>query len=238
MVSIPKIIHQIWIQGKKKMPLCYRLQVQTWQKHNPFWEYRLWDEDSLLTLIHSRYRELLPVYKAYESVVARADIGRYVVLHEFGGLYVDADTICVRSIDRYLIEPNVSLYVQVYDNPVWQVDPDELIGSVSNAFIACMPGHEIWQHVFRYLRECEHPQPVWILVTGPDMFIKCLKQYLSDHEDVHFFTKDRIVTAYYISRHYMRWYAWKNRDVFAIHYNESARSEWKPSFRSWLWPET
>jgi len=138
------------------------------------------DEDSLKTLIHHHYSELLPVYEAYESVVARADIGRYAVLHKFGGLYVDTDTTCIRSVDRYLIEPNVSLYVQVYDNPAWQVNPDKLIESASNAFIACTPGHEIWQHVFRNFKECEHPQPVWILATGPEMYIECLKQYISD----------------------------------------------------------
>jgi mannosyltransferase OCH1-like enzyme len=238
MVPIPKIIHQIWIQGKNKMPLRYRFQGQTWQKHNPSWEYCIWDDDSLKTLIHDHYRELLPVYEAYEPVVARADIGRYAVLHRFGGLYVDTDTTCVRSIDRYLVEPNVSLYVQVYDNPSWEVDPDKLVESVSNAFIACIPGHEIWQRVFRYFKEFEHPQPVWILATGPDMYIECLKQYRSDHEDVHFFTRDRIVTAYYLSRHYLRWYAWKNPDIFAIHYNDSARLAWKPSLRDWLWPDT
>jgi len=238
MIPIPKIIHQIWIQGQDKLPSRYRSQVQTWRKRNPSWEYRLWDEDSLLVLIRRHYTELLPLYEAYESVVARADIARYTVLHKFGGLYADTDTTCVRSIDPYLVEPNVSLYVQVYDNPVWQADPDELLGSVSNALIACIPGHEIWQHVFRYFREREHPQPAWILVTGPDMFIECLKRYLSDHDDVHFFARDRIVTAYYIPRHYMRWYAWKNRNVFAIHYNDSARSEWKPSLKYWLWPDT
>jgi mannosyltransferase OCH1-like enzyme len=238
MDPIPKIIHQIWIQGYRKMPLRYRLQARTWRKHNPSWEYRLWDEDALKALIRHRYRELLPVYEAYESVVARADIGRYAILHAFGGLYVDTDTICVRPIDPYFLEPNVSLYVQVYDNPIWAVNPDELTESVSNALIACIPGHAIWQHVFRYLRESEHPQYFWILVTGPDMFIGRLKEYLSNYDDVHFLTRERIVTAFYLPRHFLRWYAWRNRGVFAIHYNDSARSEWKPSLRSWLWPDT
>jgi hypothetical protein len=70
------------------------------------------------------------------------------------------------------------------------------------------------------------------------MYIGCLKRYISEHKDVHFFTRDRIVTAYYLSRHYLRWYAWKNRGIFAIHYNDSARFAWKPSFRDWLWPDT
>lgn len=220
------------------MPLRYRRQARTWQKRNPTWEYRLWDEDSLLPLIRRCSNELLSVYKAYESVVARSDIGRYVILNEFGGLYVDTDTICVRSIDPYFHEPNVSLYVQVYDNPVFEITPEDLLENVSNAFIACTPRHKIWAHIFRHLRKDDHPQPIWILATGPDMFIECLKQYLSDHDDVHFFTRDRIVTAYYISRHYLRWYAWKNRDVFAIHHNETGRVEWRPSLKSWLWPDT
>jgi mannosyltransferase OCH1-like enzyme len=236
MEQIPKIIHQIWIQGHSKMPRRYLQQALTWQRQNPSWEYHLWDEDSLKALIRQRYAELLPVYEAYEEVAARADIGRYAVLHAFGGLYVDTDTICVRPITPYFLEPNISLYVQVYDNPACPAHPGALIEGVSNAMIACSPGHTFWQYVFKFLRDSEHPQFYWILVTGPDMFVGRLKEYLSGHNDVYFFTRDRIITAFYLSRHYLRWYAWKNHRVFAIHYNDSGRLGWKPSFRSWLWP--
>ncbi len=236
MTSIPKIIHQIWIQGYDNLPLRYQHQAKTWQKRNPSWEYRFWDEHSLKTLIRTHCSGLLPVYEAYEEVVPKSDIGRYVLLEAFGGLYVDIDTICVRPIDQYFLEPNKSLYVQVYDNPLCPVELNSLSENLSNAFIACSPAHQIWRLVIRYIRENEHPQHFWILVTGPEMFIDCMKQYLDDHDDVHYFTRANIVTAFYISRHYLRWYSWKNRDVFAIHYNDSARSEWHPPLKEWLWP--
>lgn len=150
MCKIPELIHQIWIQGQDNMPSRYQSQAQTWQKHNPSWEYVLWDVCSLHTLINDHYNELLPVYDAYESVVARADIGRYVLLDAFGGVYADTDMICVRSLDQHLADPNVSLYVQVYDNPVCQAVPGELIERVSNAFIACTPTHTFWHYVFNF----------------------------------------------------------------------------------------
>jgi mannosyltransferase OCH1-like enzyme len=233
---IPKTIHQIWIQGAGAFPWRYRLNARTWRRQHPGWKYRLWDDRALRALIQSQAPALLPVYEAYENPTAQADVGRYVLLDALGGVYVDVDTECVRPVDECLREEGISLYVQVYDNPVWKVAPDQRLENVSNAFIACPPAHGIWREVFQFLKERQHPDPVWIAVTGPEMFSRCLAQYLARRDDVHFFTRHRIITAYYLPRHYMRWYAWKHRGVFAVHYNDSGRAHWHPSLLQRVWP--
>ena len=44
--KIPRKIHQIWI-GPKKMPNNYKIWTETWEKYNPEWEYKLWNEEMI-----------------------------------------------------------------------------------------------------------------------------------------------------------------------------------------------
>lgn len=234
--AVPPLIHQIWIQGVEELPRRYRRQARTWQRHNPDWQYRLWDDAALIELIAARYPQLLPVYRAYEEAIPRADIGRYAVLDAFGGLYVDMDTVCVRPLGVALAEPGISLFAQIYDNPIWNPEPGEMLAHVSNAVIACEPQHALLALIIDHLVAGQHPHDYWILATGPEMFQGCLRHYLATHDDVAYLTRAQILTAYYLSRHYLRWSAWRRASVFALHFNDSARPEWRPSFRGWLWP--
>ena len=86
-MNIPAIIHQIWIQGANTVPARYRENSHTWRKKNPDWEYKLWDESSLRALMTEKAPEWLLLYNWQNEVVARADVGRYVVLQQYGGLY-------------------------------------------------------------------------------------------------------------------------------------------------------
>lgn len=63
---------------------------------HPDWNYTLWTSESV---------ELLPLenkalYEAFAAQIpAQADIARYEVLLRYGGIYLDADTVCFKSLD-------------------------------------------------------------------------------------------------------------------------------------------
>ena len=98
-MSIPKIIHQMWI-GSKKPP---EQEMDSWKNFHPDWKYMFWDEQSLINY----FPEGLFNQKQYEQMSelpGKCDIARYEILHKFGGFFIDADSICLRPLDVELLE--------------------------------------------------------------------------------------------------------------------------------------
>ena len=89
---IPKIIHRIWLGGN---PLPEQAQIfeETFKRHNPGWEMRLWDERELE--IHKiPFRNLKTAGPSSLANVLRVEIVR-----KFGGHYVDCDVECLKPLD-------------------------------------------------------------------------------------------------------------------------------------------
>ena len=100
MRAIPKIIHQLWI-GHHKVPYKF---IDTWRKDyinsNPSWQYRLWREEDL-DGIDMQNRK---IYDEESVYCGKADIARYEILHQYGGLWIDADTVWLgdKSLDTLI----------------------------------------------------------------------------------------------------------------------------------------
>jgi mannosyltransferase OCH1-like enzyme len=57
----------------------------------------LWDDAACDALVTTRYPRLVPTWARLDAV-QRADFFRYIVLHEYGGVYADADVDCLVPI--------------------------------------------------------------------------------------------------------------------------------------------
>lgn len=95
---IPKVIHQIWI-GPRDPPLIW---INTWKndyiKKYPEWKYKLWtnkDVDS----VFAKYSGLRKIFDREPKLCGKADIMRYLILYEHGGIYIDADSVWVNKKD-------------------------------------------------------------------------------------------------------------------------------------------
>lgn len=94
-----KFIHQIWL-GKKPIPSRFRQWMDSWSRHFPAWEYKLWTDVELI--------EFLPrmicrdVFSVQPNVGVRSDILRLELLREFGGIYADCDFECLRPFEHLL----------------------------------------------------------------------------------------------------------------------------------------
>jgi len=97
MSKIPKIIHQIWI-GTKPSPSKF---MSTWKTKNPDFEYIFWNEEE----IHKRgiVFECQEKINSIEEINGKADIIRWELLWKYGGVFLDADSICIEPIDNILM---------------------------------------------------------------------------------------------------------------------------------------
>tara|TARA_Y100000389_G_scaffold38883_1_gene33253 strand:- start:3157 stop:4626 length:1470 start_codon:yes stop_codon:yes gene_type:complete len=98
-MSIPKIIHQLWI-GPKTPPTKF---MDTWKnKHEPEgFEYIRWTEEEMAK--RGFVSQLMDKVNAMEEMNGKADILRWELLYEYGGFFVDADAYCIEPV-TYLVE--------------------------------------------------------------------------------------------------------------------------------------
>jgi inositol phosphorylceramide mannosyltransferase catalytic subunit len=123
-VRIPRIFHQVWL-GPNPLPKPFAAYQQSWLRHHPDWELRLWTEDNLpkpLRRAEAAERLRIPA--------ERANILRLEVVWRFGGVYLDTDLECLRSIEPLLEDTDFFTVLRGS-------------GVADNYFFGAVPGHPI-----------------------------------------------------------------------------------------------
>jgi hypothetical protein len=91
-VSIPPVLHQIWL-GPDPYPDAFAAYARGWKELHPDWELRLWTEENVPGDLQRR-----EVYETLRNPSERSDVLRYELLDRFGGVYLDCDLECRRSL--------------------------------------------------------------------------------------------------------------------------------------------
>jgi len=91
--AIPKIIHQLWI-GPKPRPSKF---MDTWKEKHPDFEYIWWSEQEIAK--RGLVLECQQAIDKIEEINGKADIIRWEILYQYGGIFLDADSICVEPFD-------------------------------------------------------------------------------------------------------------------------------------------
>lgn len=153
---IPKIIHQIWLGSP--LPEQYQKLCDTWRKHHPDWEYRLWT-DADIQAFGLVNQELFDQSRNYGH---KSDIARYEILYRYGGLYVDTDFECLRAVDD--LHYRYAFYTCVL--PCTTETANGVIGSV--------PGHPILKACIESVRPVANPYDNNQIMTasGPQLLTK------------------------------------------------------------------
>ena len=95
-----KIIWTCWFQGAQAMPPLVCACIQSWRDRNPSWELRCLDAGTI-----ARYIDLAEhVDLATQEITAASlsDVLRVLLLHEYGGVWVDATTYCNAPLDEWI----------------------------------------------------------------------------------------------------------------------------------------
>ena len=98
-MAIPKKIWFLWYQGFPQAPLVVKKCYESWQKYNPDWEVIFLDENNLENYI----TPYLPPEKLSQlSKNHQSDLLRVELLAKYGGVWVDATTLCRVPLDKWL----------------------------------------------------------------------------------------------------------------------------------------
>jgi len=135
---IPNILHQLWI-GTKPRPAKL---METWKTLNPHFWYVVWDEAALA----SQQWECLREIEAMQEINGKADIYRWEILHRYGGVFVDADSICCEPLDSAMFLSKSAFFSFENEN-VRQ-------GLVSTGTMGFVPQHPLLKDIIQWI-QCE-----------------------------------------------------------------------------------
>jgi hypothetical protein len=126
-----KTIWSCWFQGREAAPHLVKRCFSSWERENPGWHFRCLDAVSI-----ERYIDLKGIVDFQSQSLTAAsfsDILRILLLHEFGGIWVDATLFCNRPLDEWLPSAMTEGFF-AFAAPA----PDRLL---SSWFLSAVPNH-------------------------------------------------------------------------------------------------
>jgi len=160
---IPKILHQIWI-GPKPAPTNL---MKTWKEKHPDFEYILWTEKEI------EYRRLqlscIDKINMIPEINGKADIIRWERLYQYGGYFVDADSICIEPFDYYFSGKSA---FATFENE------NVRAGLIATGTMGFIPKHPLCLDIIHWINSNESTQLIketraWYSV-GPGLLTKML----------------------------------------------------------------
>jgi len=165
---IPKQIFQYWDQEKPPTELLELMQ--SWKTQNPAYKYQCFNDRSAQEFLHQHYTNSeLKAYRNAEHVAQKADFFRLALLYKCGGIYADADDMCLQSLDN-LIPQNTKLLL-------WQ----EHLATIGNNFIAVVAKHPVLKLALTAATTAllrGDNESIW-LSTGPGLLSRAVGVYLA-----------------------------------------------------------
>ncbi len=102
MATFKKIIWIFWEQGWSNAPAICKYCKESWKLLNTDWKLFVLDKNNL-----SKYINVLEINENFweiEPIQIRADAIRICLLKRYGGVWVDATTICMEPLDNWLFK--------------------------------------------------------------------------------------------------------------------------------------
>ena len=126
---IPRQLHVIWIGDQAEFPEeC----LQTWRQQHPDWGLKVWGNADLSSYgwhCGDQMRQLLK-----RDIRGVVDCMRWEILHNEGGVVVDADMVSLRPLPTWLLECEIFA--------PW-LNELECPGSLSTAVVGAEPGNPL-----------------------------------------------------------------------------------------------
>lgn len=151
-MSIPKKLYQT-AKTYDNLPPEIKENIARLKELNPDWEYRFFDDDEMKSYLRSNLQPeewalLQEVNPKYGVVLA--DVFRYVVIYNEGGVYLDVKSTATKPLSQ-TINPEATFVISQWPNKVGQL----YIGYGLHPELADVPGGEFQQ--WNVMAEPQHP---------------------------------------------------------------------------------
>jgi mannosyltransferase OCH1-like enzyme len=158
---IPRIIHQTW--KSSTVPLRWNLTVKSVRELNVNqFEYRLWTDEDMHEFVREKEPDLyVNTFLTYWYDIQRVDAFRYILLYHVGGVYIDMDTGCSKSLDILL---NVLEGLDPQSIHLAGLPATEPMG-VSNDFMISTKSHPLFGQLISRLSLFNHNYIVYTLTV-------------------------------------------------------------------------
>ena len=191
--TIPKIIHQIWL-GSNPKPLPWIKTVKDFCKAYGY-KYMIWSEASIEALGLDEIPGLRSVFAEQKELAGKADIIRLLVLYKFGGVYIDADTVIMKSakFHAFLEANKAAVFFGWEDLPlkrsikIGKIDGVYKKRLVANGLIGSIPKHAFIRTLFERIvanAKGEAGEDAWKQV-GPLFVTRVYESTRDWYPDVH-----------------------------------------------------
>ncbi|KAL6407161.1 glycosyltransferase family 32 protein [Ilyonectria robusta] len=221
---VPKLFHQSW--KTTQLPAKFQRWSDSCREKHPDWEWVLWTDEDNLRLVKEHFPWLLDTYLNLPGSIYRADLARNLYMYQFGGVYADLDTECLRSTVDGLEDYSIPFSNGVNDTSTGTEDAIKiaLFGrmgtdqtyeqSIPNAWMAASPGHPFFLRALEFahaeleksksfLRNFWHKTPNAEHMTGPIALRKTIIAYgASSEEDEIVLLPGRLVYPYNWKEHH------------------------------------
>ncbi|MBW0489206.1 hypothetical protein O181_028921 [Austropuccinia psidii MF-1] len=163
---VPPILHHILLgMNRQTMPKSWQASRNSCLALHPesanFTHY-FWDDHSAEKFMRQHYSFFVRDFLDYRHTIQRADALRYFVLHHFGGIFLDLDLECRRSLGPLRRFPIVNINA----SPV----------GVSNGFMMAQAGHPFLDQLTRNLKYYDRS---WLGIPYADIMFSTGPMFLS-----------------------------------------------------------
>lgn len=178
--SIPPIIHFIWLGSP--IPEKVAVNIKSWKDLHPGWTIKIWmDKEAEQFPWSSAHSQ--QAFQSALNYAEKADIFRYEILYQFGGIYSDTDVYCLKPFHD-LIASDLTFFSGLELNWIW--------GEVgSAAYISCgVIGVTMQSSITKFCIENykthgEDPHNNQVLRTGPGLLSRaCHAALTTDQENI------------------------------------------------------
>lgn len=224
--EIPRVIYQTW--SSKTLPQKMAECVDRLKKANPTFEYHLFDDAECRQFIKDNYDA--DVLKAYDTLLPgafKADLWRYCILYDKGGVYVDIKFKCEPGFSfEDIVSKRENLYIREYNYQGTGLYSHILYTGV----IASKPKNPVFQKCIRQIVEnCKNRYygPEHTAPTGPYLFASKSEPQEFESSEYAYYEEDGVGFIRHIDKktvvmsHYPEYRAEQKRDNSSPYWKEA-----------------
>lgn len=188
---IPKTIHQFW--DTPDPPKAILAAMTSWPLHCSGYTHRVFNDESARDYLKAHFDpHILKAFEASKKAAARSDLMRVALLYREGGVYADADDVCLSDVSDW------------FAGDVEFAIAQESAGALLNAFIAARPRAPLVAFVLERIAERVIAKPdesIWY-TSGPGLWTLAFCEFYHEELAAKRWPKGvRIIDFHNLGRH-------------------------------------